>query len=119
MDKVIAEKCGDATSTDCHNQLLALIKKDQVDLQKRQFGLIAAFAVLIRPIIVGAVLGIVTGIMIGPSNKKTPSNLHAPKENVAPALASTTASAVAIATATNDPKPIVVAVPDDEKPDPV
>lgn len=66
--------------------------------------------------IIGAVLGIVTGIIIHKVGEAlAEDNWHIPADNAAPALASTTASAVAIASATNDPNPLTIAVPSDVK----
>ncbi|KAL9615884.1 MAG: hypothetical protein Q9160_009182, partial [Pyrenula sp. 1 TL-2023] len=117
FDKVLEEKCSDPRSADCHKECQALFKKTDVDLQKRFFGLIAATSVALRPIIIGAIIGVIVGVIInGNKNQKTPANWHVPEEQAAPLQASPTASAIAIASATNDPNPLVIAVPGEDKP---
>ncbi|KAL9624843.1 MAG: hypothetical protein Q9160_000889 [Pyrenula sp. 1 TL-2023] len=114
FNKILKEKCQDPRNENCHKELQGLFKQDQIDSHKRQFGLIAAFALFVKPLIIGAVLGIVTGLIIHKIGEKlAEDNWHVPADNAAPILPSTTASAVAIASATNDPNPLTIAVPSD------
>ncbi|KAL9621831.1 MAG: hypothetical protein Q9160_003804 [Pyrenula sp. 1 TL-2023] len=105
----IKNKCGDTKSADCHNAILDLLPIEQVQLQRRQVGLLIEIGIFIRYAI--------TGIILAFGAKKAIDAIHAPQSDAEHAQSPTSASAFAIVPSADASPTIITAQPSD-KPDP-
>lgn len=110
VDNARKEKCGDPKSDDCHNAILDLLPVDQVDLQKRQVGLLASIGVGLRYLI-GA-------IVVAFGAHKIEQALHAPQSNLDQAATPTPASVYEVVPSANASPTTYTVQSSDKAPEP-